>query len=97
MIQSKPNYKEAVNENYLKKLVKARGGECIKLNPAWNIGIPDRLVLLPGPRVIFIELKRPRGGRVSKAQIYWRKIINVMGFEHHIAPTKEDIERILGE
>ena len=38
--------------------VKENGGMCIKQNPNWYRGIPDRLIVKCG-RCIFIELKRP--------------------------------------
>ena len=41
---------EANIEKRLMKSVKAMGGRPIKLNPHWNIGIPDRMILLPGSR-----------------------------------------------
>ena len=44
-------------EQYLVKQVKTLGGLSLKLTSL--IGIPDRLVLLPGSRLVFIELKRP--------------------------------------
>jgi hypothetical protein len=33
-------------------------------------GVPDYLILLPG-RVVFVELKRRHGGRVSPEQLEW--------------------------
>lgn len=39
----------------------------IKLNPIGLRGLPDRMLLLHGGRVIFVELKIP-GGRLSRLQ-----------------------------
>jgi hypothetical protein len=39
--------------------VKKKGGLCLKQNPKWYRGIPDRLVVMPGGFCFFLELKRP--------------------------------------
>lgn len=52
-------------EQYLRKQVVARGGMCMKLDS--EKGQPDRLVLTPLGRHVFVEVKRP-GGRVSEIQ-----------------------------
>ena len=55
-------------ERALVEKVKKRGGYCLKwVCPGWA-GVPDRIVLLPGARAIFVELKRPKGGRLSPMQ-----------------------------
>ena len=75
------NDSEAKVEAYLCERVKELGGLCIKLNPAWYVGIPDRMVLLPGGRIGFAELKRPKGGRLSVKQKAWQHMLaNELGF-----------------
>ncbi len=37
------------------------GGLYFKFRPFGIIGVPDRICLLPGGRLIFVELKKPRG------------------------------------
>lgn len=67
-------------EKKLIKLVQKQGGLCLKwVCPGWS-GVPDRIVLLPGGRVIFVEVKRPKGGRLSELQIWWRERLNSLGF-----------------
>lgn len=51
--------RESTVERYLVRRVKELGGLAIKLSPAGMTGLPDRLILLPGARVIFAEVKRP--------------------------------------
>ena len=79
--------REVSIENFLRDEVARCGGFCVKLNPLWNIGIPDRLVVLPGC-VAFVELKRPKGGRLSVAQKFWSKRLTEMGCEWHMLHTK---------
>ena len=68
-------------ESKLREMVEAHGGKCLKwVCPGWA-GVPDRIVLLPGGRIIFVELKRPKGGRVMRRQEWWRDELRSMGFE----------------
>lgn len=60
---------EAAVEAHLRRAVKELGGYTMKLLPA-DKGAPDRLVLLPGGVIRFVEVKRV-GGRLSRAQLYW--------------------------
>lgn len=78
-------------EAKLRKLVESRGGLCLKwVCPGW-VGVPDRIVLLPGGRVIFVETKRPKGGKVSPMQEWWRRKLTQLGFEHEIIWDEEDL------
>ena len=49
-------------EKYLVAAVKERSGECRKLKWLDRNGAPDRLVMLPGGRLTFVELKATGGG-----------------------------------
>lgn len=82
-------------ENYLLKCVKKLRGICIKLPAIWYPGIPDRLVLLPRARVIFIELKRPKGGKFEPGQPGWLRRLALLGFEVHVCHTKDAVDEVL--
>ena len=49
---------ESKIEKYLKSKVEKLGGECLKFNSG-VVGVPDRIVILPGGKITFIELKAP--------------------------------------
>lgn len=69
-------------ETKLRELVKKRGGLCLKwVCPGWA-GVPDRIILLPRGRVVFVETKRPKGGRLSTRQKWWAKKLIDLGFSH---------------
>lgn len=87
--------RETSIENYLKKEVAKLGGLCVKLSPLNNVGIPDRLILLPGGIVLFVETKKPKGAKIGALQPWWRKKLTDLGFEHHYAFTKADVDAIL--
>lgn len=72
---------ESVVEDALVEGVEALGGWCWKLRMPWFTGVPDRLVLLPGGRVHFVELKRPKGGTLSKRQDIVHGQLLAMGFK----------------
>ena len=71
------------------------GGIAIKLDPSTYAGIPDRLVLLPGGRVLLIETKTPKG-KVSKLQQHWHKLLGLIGFPVHVPFTVEQVKAIFG-
>ena len=51
--------REYVVENEFVKAVKAAGGVAYKLTSQTANGLPDRLVLFPAAKTIFVELKAP--------------------------------------
>ena len=53
--------------------VRRRGGRAFKFVSPGAPGVPDRLCILPGGRVIFIEVKRP--GRQAGLSVQQKKII----------------------
>ena len=44
-------------EAYLVKCVKNKKGLCMKWTSPGNAGVPDRIVIVPGGEVYFVELK----------------------------------------
>ena len=79
-------------EEKLGNLVKSHGGKYLKwVCPGWA-GVPDRIVLLPGARIYFVETKRPKGGRYSPMQNKWRDWLQELGFSYH---RVKDIEGLV--
>lgn len=83
--------KESVIERYLRDRVKEIGGRAYKFVSPGNSGVPDRLVLLPGGKSIFIELKTP-GKVTTPIQIQQHRKIRALGFEVLIIDSKEKVD-----
>jgi len=76
--------------------VKEAHGLCIKLPAIWYIGIPDRLVLLPGARIYFVELKSDRG-RVAPTQQRWAYLLAKLGFKVFLIKGKIQLKEFIYE
>lgn len=72
--------KESTVEYKYRDAIKRKGGLCIKLIAVSFTGLPDRLILLPGARIWFVEFKYGRG-KLSPRQIVIKGILERLGFE----------------
>jgi hypothetical protein len=86
--------KESTVEQYLKKRIRELGGVCVKLNS--KKGISDRLVILPGNRIEFVELKTPIG-ELSEAQKLWNKRLESLGCVIKVINSKEGVDNLYKE
>lgn len=78
-------------ERKLRLLVEKYGGKCLKwVCPGW-VGVPDRIILLPGGRIHFVETKRPKGGRYSAVQDKWRDWLHGLGFSYRRIKDTEQL------
>lgn len=59
-------------------------------------GVPDRIVLLPGGVVRFVELKRP-GGRLTVLQAKVHGMLAALGADVRMVDSVEGIEEVLRE
>lgn len=67
---------------------------CLKMVCPGFTGVPDRMILLPGAHIIFVELKQP-GKKERKRQLYVQGLLRKLGFEVYSAVnTVEQIEAI---
>lgn len=79
-------------EQKLVRSVRAAGGLCLKWSSPGAAGVPDRIVLLPGGRVIFVEMKRPQGGRLSRLQKWWARELLDWGFAYDCIWDEDDLQ-----
>lgn len=87
--------REDAIEAELARRVRMLGGICEKVTVIGRRGFFDRLVVLPGGRVIFAELKRPKGGRVSPHQRQRHAKYKLLGAVVALIRNAEDIDRLL--
>lgn len=82
--------REKIIETKLKNEAKKRGGLALKfVSPSFD-GVPDRIVLLPGAKIGFVELKAP--GKVpSPLQKSRIRLLKRLGFKAYVL---DDIEKI---
>lgn len=83
-------------EAYLVRQVRKRGWVTWKLAPT-EVGIPDRIVLVPGGSAWFVELKRARGGRVSERQKYILRVLERGGHAGCVLAGVEEVKAWLDE
>lgn len=83
-------------EKRLVREVKKLGGLCLKWVSPGNSGVPDRIVLMPGGKAIFVELKRP-GGKEGALQRYWKATLETLGFGCYTIYDYTEMQGILGE
>ena len=66
-------------ETRLRDQIKSIGGLCLKFVSPGFTGVPDRIILLPGGRVVFAETKRP-GKTERPRQELVQGILRQLGF-----------------
>ena len=88
--------RESVVEKHLTIEAQKRGGMSVKFVSPGLDGVPDRLVLLPGGKLAFVELKAP-GKKMRPLQIHRAKQLTALGFRVYCADRKELIGGILDE
>jgi len=77
-------------ELMLVKEVKKRGGSAYKfISPGLN-GVPDRLVLMPGVKMGFVEVKAP-GKKMRPNQIKRKSELEGLGFLVYCLDSPQDI------
>ena len=83
-------------EQQLVAAVRKRHGLCPKWVSPGLDGVPDRIILLPGGRVAFAELKAP--GKTLRTQQRYRKAqLERLGFRVYVIDSKEQIGGVLDE
>ena len=88
--------KESELEKKFCLLVRQAGGKAYKFVSPGNTGVPDRLVILPGARIGFVELKNP-GGELRKQQGFRRRELEALGCYTAVVDSMESAEAVIDE
>lgn len=89
------NVRENEVEAYLRRQVEKLGGLCLKIPADYMRGVPDRIVLLPHGVLVWVETKRPSGGRVSGSQLVVHEMLRRLGQQVVIVWSREDADELL--
>lgn len=71
-------------------------GLALKFTSPGFVGVPDRLVLLPGGKLAFVEVKK-EGEKPRPIQISRHKLLRKLGFKVYVLDSKKQIKEILNE
>ena len=88
--------REKLIEQHLVQAVKNSGGIAPKLVCPGFDGMPDRLVLLPGGKIGFVEVKAP-GKEPRPLQVARHELLRRLGFKVYVLDAPEQIGGILDE
>lgn len=89
-------YSEKYVEQKLAAGAKKMGGLAVKFVSPGLDGVPDRLVLLPGGKMAFVELKAP-GKKLRPLQEKRKRTLETLGFQVYVIDKVEQIGDILHE
>lgn len=88
--------REKAIEQKFREAVKAVGGVAVKFtSPGWD-GMPDRLALLPGGRMAFVEVKSP-GKKPRPLQAARHRMLRRLGFKVYVLDDEKQIGGIIDE
>lgn len=90
------NKREKITEQKLVQAVKLRGGICPKFTSPGFDGMPDRLVLMPGNHMGFVEVKA-KGEKPRPLQLARHRLLQKLGFKVYVLDDPEQIEKIIKE
>lgn len=88
--------RESTVERKLVTEAKKRGGFALKFVSPGLDGVPDRLVLFPGGRVAFVELKAP-GKKMRPLQVMRAEQLRALGFRVYCVDNIGMIGGVLDE
>ena len=81
-------------ETQFTQAVSKAGGKAYKFVSPTTAGMPDRLVIFPGGKVGFIELKAP-GKKPRPLQIHQLETLNGYGLYARVLDSPHDIQEVI--
>lgn len=82
-------------EDYFVWAVERAGGKSWKFTSPSNRGVSDRIVCMPDGSTYFVELKRPKGGRLSPLQVLFAADMKRLNQKYACLWTKDQIDEWL--
>lgn len=81
-------------EHQLVRQVSKLGGLALKFVSPGMAGVPDRLLLFPGGKAVFVETKAP-GKKPRSLQVHRHEQLRALGFKVYVIDKIEQITSIL--
>ena len=88
--------KEKIIEQKFRMAVRAAGGVAVKFVSPGLDGMPDRLTLLPGGRMAFVEVKAS-GKKPRPLQEARHRMLRQLGFKVYVLDDEKQIGGIVDE
>ena len=88
--------REKTIEQQLRTAVRSLGGIALKFVSPGMSGVPDRLILLPGKRLAFVEVKAP-GMQLRPLQVKRKRQLEALGFSVYCIDHPGQIGGVLDE
>lgn len=85
---------EKLIEKKLREAVRRMGGKAIKFSSPYETGYPDRLILLPGGRTFWAELKTT-GKKPTEKQLLRQRELRDLGFISEVIDSEETLKNFL--
>lgn len=82
-------------EKKLKEGVEGIGGILLKFISPGNNGVPDRICIFNSGKLVFVELKKPRGGVYSKIQLFQHKKLRALGQKVECIKNIYELEKFM--
>jgi len=88
--------REKTLEQKFRAAVKAIGGLALKFTSPGFDGVPDRIVLLPGGKMAFVEVKAP-GEKTRPLQLARHRLLRRLGFKVYVLDDGAQIGGMIDE
>lgn len=85
---------EKLIEKKLREAVRKLGGKALKFSSPYETGYPDRLILMPGGRTYWAELKTT-GKKATPKQLLRQAELRELGYIAEIINSEETLKNFL--
>lgn len=85
---------EKLIEKKLREAIRKLGGKALKFSSPYETGYPDRLILMPGGKVFWVELKTT-GKKPTEKQMLRQTELRNLGFVSEVIDSEEGLKKFI--
>lgn len=85
---------EKLIEKKLREAIRKLGGKALKFSSPYETGYPDRLILMPGGKVFWVELKTT-GKKPTEKQMLRQTELRNLGFVSEVIDSEETLKKFI--